>query len=223
MFYKETAFLGVEWELDDTTEYLISKERIREIIIVAIENTQHRDFEYTHVYVSQDGGGKADHYADFIMNDLKPFIDKKYRTLKDRQYTGILGSSLGGLVSLYMTWKYPNIFSMAGVVSPSVWWANRDILEMVQRTKKKPPIKIWLDIGTYEGEHKDAELNQAVLDTRELRDALIDKGFRMHFDLEYLEAEGAEHNEASWAQRVDKILLYFFGARSSFATKTIKI
>ncbi len=212
VFDKATAFLGVEWELDETAERLIKEKKIREIIIVAIENNHQRDREYTHVYVPNQGGGKADLYADFIINDLKPFIDSKYRTLKDRQYTAIMGSSLGGLVSLYIAWKYSKYFSMAGVVSPSVWWDNRDILKMVRKSRSKPPIKIWLDIGKLEGYEMNG-INMAVRDTRAMRDALINKGFRLHDDLEYFEDEEGEHNEASWAKRVDKILLYFFGPK----------
>ena len=212
LFDKATAFLGVDWELDETAERLIKEKKIREIIIVGIENTHQRDREYTHVYVPNQGGGKADMYADFIINDIKPFIDKKYRTLKDRQYTAIMGSSLGGLVSLYIAWKYSEIFSMAGVVSPSVWWHNRDIVRMIRKTKDKPPIKIWLDIGKLEG-YELFGINMAVRDTRTLRDVLITKGFHLHDDLEYFEDEEGEHNEASWAKRVDKILLYFFGPK----------
>lgn len=213
VFDRTTAFLGVEWELDDTAEMLIRQEKMREIIIVAIENTPQREAEYTHVYLPPCKGGKADLYADFIINDLKPFIDQSYRTLRNKQYTAVMGSSLGGLVSLYLAWKYPDVFSMAGVVSPSVWWAERDILQMIRSTPK-PAIKIWLDIGTLEGKRDDdnsEEDSYAVQDVRELRGALIDKGFHLHYDLEYLEVEGGEHNEAAWARRVDKILLFFFG------------
>jgi predicted alpha/beta superfamily hydrolase len=221
VFDRATAFLGIEWELDDTAERLIHERRLREIIIVAIQNTPQREAEYTHVYMPRVGGGKAQLYADFIINDLKPFIDKTYRTLKDRQYTAIMGSSLGGLVSLYIAWKYWQVFSMAGVVSPSVWWADRDIVRMVERSPQTPPLKIWLDMGTLEGkldsdtDTDTDEISYAVRDARMLRDALIKKGFRLHHDLEYLEIEGAQHNEAAWAKRVDKILLYFFGAKQN--------
>ena len=212
-----TSFLGVEWELDDTAERLIREGRMREVIIVAVENTPQRESEYTHKYTQELGGGKADLYADFLINEVKPFIDSKYRTLRDRQYTGLVGSSLGGLVSLYIGWKYHDVFSMAGVVSPSIWWANRDILRYVEKTQKKPPIKIWLDIGTLEGKGSEIDgVPYAVKDVRDLRDILLKKGFSLNQDLKYYEAEGEGHNEAAWARRVDKILLYFFGAKKSW-------
>lgn len=225
VFDRSTSFLGIEWELDDTAERLMRNGRMREVIIVAIANTPQRQSEYTHIYMAQLGGGKADHYADFIINDLKPFIDNTYRTLRDRQYTAVMGSSLGGLVSLYLAWKYHHVFSMAGVVSPSVWWAFRDILHVVRTTKHKPPIKIWLDIGTLEGRTIDEKekITYAVRDVRDLRDVLIAKGFRLHYDLEYLEVEGGEHNEAAWAKRVDKILLFFFGAKQSIWRKLLRL
>ncbi|XEY23252.1 alpha/beta hydrolase-fold protein [Candidatus Uabimicrobium helgolandensis] len=213
VFDSRTAFLGVEWELDETAEKLVKEKKIREVIIVAIENNIQRQEEYTHVYMENYGGGKADLYADFIINDLKPFIDKTYRTLKHRQYTGIMGSSLGGLVSMYISWKYSDVFSMAGVVSPSVWWGNKDIIRFIKENKLKNKIKIWLDIGTLEGkmDDDDDEIPYAVHDTRLLRDTLVNNGFKLGYDLAYFEIEGARHNEAAWAKRVDKILLYFFG------------
>ncbi len=228
VFDEATAFLGVEWELDETAEKLIKEEKIREIIIVAIENNYQRQEEYTHIHDPMcGGGGDADLYAHFIIKDLKPFIDKEYRTLKDRQYTGIMGSSLGGLVSMYIGWKYWETFSMAGVVSPSVWWAGRDILKVIQKTAKKPPIRVWVDMGSLEGTMDETEegLPQAVVDARLLRDILIGKGFKLHRDLEYLEVEGAQHTEADWAKRVDKILLFFFGRPSnlSFIRKIFRI
>lgn len=224
VFDRSTAFLGVEWELDDTADLLIREHKMQEIIIVAIQNTTQRQAEYTPVYMPHLGGGKADLYADFIIREVKPFIDKNYRTLRDSQYTAIMGSSLGGLVSLYMAWKHHDVFSMAGVVSPSVWWADREILRYLKKTQQKPPIKIWLDIGTLEGQRTDTEsgVTYAVKDVRELRNLLLSKGFRMHFDLEYMEAEGAKHNEAAWAQRVDKILLFFFGGQRTLSRKLWK-
>lgn len=133
-----------------------------------------------------------------------------------------MGSSLGGLVSMYIAWKYHHVFSMAGVISPSVWWDDRDIIRVIEKTEKKPPIKIWLDIGTKEGYEVD-DTNIAVNDVRDLRNALIKKGFRLNHDLKYLEAKGARHDEASWANRVDKILLYFFGAKFRFFRRFFRI
>jgi len=116
------------------------------------------------------------------------------------------GSSLGGLVSLYLGLRYPSVFSRLAVVSPSVWWRNRAILKTVAALKEKPALRIWLDIGTKES-------TRAVPDARALRDALINKGWRLGDDLAYLEVDGAEHTESAWAQRVDPMLRFLFPAR----------
>ena len=118
------------------------------------------------------------------------------------------GSSLGGLVTLYLGLRYPTVFSRLAVVSPSVWWQNRAILKTVAALGEKPALRIWLDIGTKES-------TKAVPDARALRNALIRKGWRLGEDLAYLEADGAEHTESAWAQRVDPMLRVLFPARLS--------
>src|SRR5258708_30435229 len=154
-------------------------------------------------------GGKADLYGRMLVEELKPFIDAKYRTLSDARHTGLGGSSLGGLVSLYLGLKYSDVFGLLAVVSPSVWWANNYIVKYVEAEKKRPPIRIWLDIGTKEG--GNAEDAQKTLDgSRLLKVTLVRKGWRLEKDLKYFEAEGAEHNERAWAARFESILEFLF-------------
>ncbi len=107
----------------------------------------------------------------------KPFIDSHYRTKRDAKSTGLGGSSLGGLVSLYLSLKYSNVFGRAAVVSPSVWFANKQIVRYVEALPKKPSVRIWLDIGTKEGQTSE-EAQQSLRDARLLRDTLIKKGWR---------------------------------------------
>ena len=101
------------------------------------------------------------------------------------------------------------MFSRAAVVSPSVWFANKQIVHYVEALPGKPKVRIWIDIGTKEGRTPE-EARQTVNDTRLLRDTLIKKGWKLGKDLDYFEAEGAEHNEAAWAARVDSILTFLF-------------
>jgi predicted alpha/beta superfamily hydrolase len=105
------------------------------------------------------------------------------------------GSSLGGLVTLYLGLRYSSIFAKLAVMSPSVWWRDRAILKMVAALRERPELRIWLDVGTKES-------TRAVSDTRALRDALAKKGWQLGENLAYCEAKDAEHTESAWPQRV---------------------
>jgi len=199
-----TSAFGVAWEIDDTATTLIDDSRMEPIIIVGIYNTNDRIPEYTEVPDSEYGGGDADNYGRFIIEELKPDIDALYRTKPEAASTGLAGSSLGGLVSMYLGLEHSEVFSRLGVVSPSVWWADQDIVTRVQALTAKLPLKIWLDIGTAEGS------GSALDDTRTLRDALIAEGWVLGQDLKYGEYQGAAHNESAWAARSDDILEALF-------------
>jgi predicted alpha/beta superfamily hydrolase len=201
-----TSFSG-EWSVDEAAEQLIQAGQVEPLIIVGVSNTSDRIAEYTQEPDPRyPAGGKADAYGRFLVEELKPMIDAKYRTRTGPGDTGLAGSSLGGLVSLYLGMKYPGTFSRLGVISPSVWWADRDILEHVRELGTKPPLKLWVDMGTMED--KDA-----IPDARLLREALIAKGWVEGSDLRYVEIEGAVHNEQAWSLRIDDVLRYLFPAR----------
>jgi predicted alpha/beta superfamily hydrolase len=193
-----------EWQVDETTEQLIQAGRVEPLIIVGVSNTMDRIPEYTPVPDSKYGGGNADAYGRFLVEELKPMIDARYRTRPGAADTGLAGSSLGGLVSLYLGMKYPGTFTRLGVLSPSVWWANKDIVSRVQALDAKPPLQLWVDMGTNE----DAN---AIAEARVLRDALVAKGWTS--DLKYVEITGAAHNETAWAARFGDALRYLFPPR----------
>lgn len=195
-----TSAFGVAWEVDDTATALIGEGRIEPVIIVGIYNTADRMSEYTPVPDPEYGGGDADDYGRFIVEELKPDIDATYRTKPEAAVTGLAGSSLGGLVSLYLGLAESDVFGRLGVVSPSVWWADRYIVGRVEALQAKLPLKIWLDMGTAEGG------GGAVDDARALRDALVAEGWVEGADLIYREYPGAAHDEGAWAARTDDIL-----------------
>jgi predicted alpha/beta superfamily hydrolase len=211
LFDGATSFIpGQEWRVDETAERLIAAGKIEPLIIVGVYNTKDRIDEYTPAADAQYKlGGKADLYGRMLVEELKPFIDSQYRTKRDAKHTGLAGSSLGGLASLYLAVKYPNVFGRAGVVSPSVWFAGKNIVHYVEALPKKRHVRLWIDMGTKEG-RSPTEAQQSVDDARLLRDALVKKGWRIGKDLSYSEAEGAEHNEAAWAARVESILTFLF-------------
>jgi predicted alpha/beta superfamily hydrolase len=208
VFDKATSF-AEEWHVDETAQSLIEAGQIEPLIVVAIYNTgKHRVDEYTPTKVADKGGGSADRYGRMLVEEIKPLIDEKYKTLPSAASTGLGGSSLGGLLTLHLALKYPTAFNRLAVLSPSVWWDNRVIVREVESLPSKLPLKIWLDVGTGEGP-------QVVADARKLRDALIAKGWVVDHDLRYHEAEGGQHNEQSWAARVGGVLKFLYPLRRS--------
>ena len=208
IFDAATAFAGVEWGVDETAQRLIGSKLVEPLIIVAIDNAgKDRIHEYTPTRGLIDpekkrrSKGFARNYGRFVVEELKPFIDRKYRTRREPASTGLGGSSLGGLLTLCMGLWYSNVFSRLAVMSPSIWWDNGVILKMVDALDRKLPLKIWLDTGTAEPGWENA---------RKLRDLLVEKGWRLDDDLQYTEAEGAGHDEAAWAYRIDPVLRFLF-------------
>lgn len=208
LFEGATAFVpGQDWHVSDTAEERITSGAVEPLIIVGIYNAgKHRIDEYTPTRDRKQGaGGDAALYGQMLTRELKPFIDKTYRTLPDPANTGLGGSSLGGLVTLFLGMLHPDIFGKLAVLSPSVWWDNRVILKLVRMVDPKPRLQIWLDIGTGEG-------GKHVLNARALRDELLKAGWVPGADLIYAEIPEAGHSEAAWAARVGPLLEYLFPA-----------
>ncbi len=212
LFDGATSFIpGKEWELDETAQRLLAEAKIEALIIVGVNNTgKDRIDEYTPVRDDKHKiGGKADLYGRMPVEELKPFIDANYRTIGDAAHTGLGGSSLGGLVSLYLGLKYPKVFGRVAAVSPSIWFADKHIVTYVNALARKPKVRIWMDMGTKEGGNVE-DAQKAVSDARLLKDTLVRKGWKHGKDLKYFEAQGAEHNESAWAVRVERILTFLF-------------
>jgi predicted alpha/beta superfamily hydrolase len=182
---------------------------VQPLIIVGIYNVgKVRIQEYTPTQAPRLGGGRADRYAKFLTEEVMPFIQREYRALPDPRVTGIGGSSLGGLLSLYLGLKHPQIFGRLAALSPSIWWNQRVILRFAAAAPVEPRPRIWLDIGTKEGPRIVQEVEQ-------FRDILLQKGWQLGKDLHYQRIEGAEHNEAAWAQRVGPFLQFLYPATDS--------
>lgn len=191
LFDRSTGFGGQEWEVDETLQVL-SAEGL-ETIVVGLFNTPERIAEYNPLQHVRHGRGEQ--YIAFITDTIKPVIDRDFRTLPDREHTGIMGSSMGGLISTYGFFRRPDIFGFAGVMSPSVWIGGGAIYGYV-RQQPFVPGKIYLDNGTRE--------NSA----RKLNALLIEKGYRKDETLLYVVEQDAEHNEAAWARRLPDALRF---------------
>ena len=206
LFDGATSFIpGQDWHVGQTADECINAGDVEPLIIVGVYNTKARVREYTPTHVPKLGGGRADRYAKFLMEEVKPFVEREYRILSGPQHTGIGGSSLGGLVSLYLGLKHSTIFGKIAALSPSVWWNHLVIHRFVESMDVEPRPRIWLDIGTREGP-------RIVQDVERFRDLLLAKGWRLGHDLHYERVEGAQHNEAAWAQRVRPFLRFLYPA-----------
>ena len=210
VFDAATSFGGVEWRADETAQRLVHRKLIEPVIIVAVANTgEARIHEYAPTRGRLEEGkrrrskGLLRQYGSFLINELKPFIDARYRTISDPEYTGLGGSSLGGLATICLGLWFPNVFRRLAVMSPSIWWDKQVLYKMVAEIDEeaKPPLKIWLDTGTRE---------EGWERTRVLRDALLEKGWRLYDDLHYFEDAGAGHTEAAWAHRFDAVLRFLY-------------
>ena len=199
IFDPQTSYLGVDWQIDETADSLIKQGKIKEIIIVGMYNTPDRIEEYADTE-------KGQAYMEFIINDLKPFIDREYRTLPDRKNTAVMGSSMGGLISFYLVWRYPEIFGQAACLSSSFVWNNGAILKEVKNfagTKKN--IRIYFDNGGVGLEGKYTPYYHR------MKNLLVARGFQVGKDLEYFFDEHADHSERAWAKRAWRALIFLFG------------
>jgi len=204
LFDEATAF-SREWQVDETAQRLIEAGEIEPLIIVGVANAGERRLdEYTPTRDRRHrAGGGASRYGRMLVEELKPFVDGTYRTRPDAASTGLGGSSLGGLLTLYLGLQYSGMFWRLAVLSPSVWWDERFIVRRVRLLSFKPPLRIWLSVGTSEAEGvEDA--------ARALRDALVEKGWREGEDLAFTVVDGARHEEAAWAGQVEPVLRFLF-------------
>ncbi|MGB2665833.1 MAG: alpha/beta hydrolase-fold protein [Candidatus Acidiferrum sp.] len=208
LFDGTTSFIpGMDWHVGQTADRWIQEGRVEPLIIVGIYNAgKQRLGEYTPTRAPKLGGGSANRYAKFLLEEVRPFVHNQYRVQDGAENTGIGGSSLGGLVSLYLGLRQPRMFGKIAALSPSVWWNERVILRFASTASVKPLPRIWLDIGTREGP-------RIVDDVERFRDILLGKGWQLDQNLHYRRVEGAEHNEAAWAQRVGPFLQFLFPAR----------
>jgi predicted alpha/beta superfamily hydrolase len=208
VFDGATSFIpGKEWRIDEAAQSLIQANLIEPIIIVAIENAGvARADEYLPTRFEFRGskmGGKASDFAKFLLTELKPKIDRDYRTLPDRKNTGLLGSSLGGVATFYIGMKHPDRFSMLAVVSPSVWANDQEMTRFAKSLTTKPQTKIWVDFGKEEGPDSEQYTHAFV-------DALIAKKWTPGKDLAFYQDGFAGHNEDAWARRVPAMLLWLY-------------
>ncbi|MEM7625591.1 MAG: alpha/beta hydrolase-fold protein [Planctomycetota bacterium] len=220
LFDEATSVFGVEWSADEAAERLIAEGAIPPLIMVGIDNAgAGRIHEYTPVPgdvldLINVGGGGAD-FSRALLEEIKPLIDARFRTRPDRAHTAVGGSSLGGLMSLYLLYGYPDTFAAAAVVSPALWWSDSRIIGRI--SADPTPLagaRLWLDTGTREGLGNESLSSRQMRSARALAEILEREATGLGVTHRYVEVEGAEHNEAAWAARFPDILRFLFAEAS---------
>jgi predicted alpha/beta superfamily hydrolase len=197
-----------EWRVDETMEAL-SAEGIEAIVVGIASAGSGRAVDYSAHKHSIYGGGGADAYVAFLVDEVKTLVDRSFRTLPDRAHTGLMGSSMGGSVSLYALLTRPEVFGFAGVMSPAFWWSEGTFLPFVAAT---PFVggRIYMDVGDNENPEvpgrREAYLNDAI----QMNALLQAKGYTPD-DLCFMVEAGASHHESAWARRLPAALRFLLG------------
>ena len=212
LFNPHDAYQKIEWGVDETLQNLISQGKVRDTIVVGIWSSIDRLKEFSpekafdivnrrdaklHIYKMPPGTG-ADNYLKFIVTELKPFIDANYSTLTDKENTFIMGSSMGGVMSLYAIGEYPEIFGGAACMSTHFSLGDGVMIYYMQRFLPSPKDhKIYFDFGTQglDSEYKPYQL--------QADQAMLKKGYEKDKNWKTLFFPGADHTETSWRGRVD--------------------
>ena len=193
------------WCLNQTVDQLTGERKIEPLILVGIPNSDERYRDYTPRRSFED---ILDHpYANFVCDVVKPYIDRRFPTKRDRLHTALLGSSLGGLVSLWMAHKLPEIFSKVACLSGAFQVRDRQRKSFLDflSARERQALRVYLDCGTV----KDG----AAL-TRKIAQQYRAHGWGTASDLLYYEDAGAEHDERYWRERVWRALVFLFGVKS---------
>ncbi|MFN0215247.1 MAG: alpha/beta hydrolase [Saprospiraceae bacterium] len=217
LFDNPEAIFG-SWDIDKAMNRLFLQApsnahpslRYQAPILIGIENGgAHRINEYAVWHNPEHGGGEGDQFLEFVCNTLKPFVDEKLRTIPDREQTGVMGSSMGGLFALYAAIERPDVFGLAGVFSPSIWFSKNKVLHSAKNRKQDLPVKILLMAGQQES-------RDMVSDLLDLYETLLEAGHEehhLHYDLH----SNGVHSEWFWGREFEHALRWLFGEMQGHA------
>ncbi|MEZ4884091.1 MAG: alpha/beta hydrolase-fold protein [Chitinophagales bacterium] len=201
LFMSETSFAG-EWEVDETLTKLF-EQGDEGCIVVGIDNGEgERIDEYSPWVNVSYGGGEGDEYANFLVTTLKPYIDENYRTKPEREYTGIMGSSMGGLISHYTVLEYQDVFSKAGIFSPSYWFSGEAYTHVLASGHQAEMRICLLSGGKEDG-------GSVVIDVENMYETFLEVGFGMDEVKNVVKADG-EHSEWFWAREFSDSYQWLF-------------
>jgi predicted alpha/beta superfamily hydrolase len=215
LFDSATSFAG-EWQVDETMTLLVN-EGLPAIIVGLPNAGERRRNEYSPYDFragAQQVRGEGEQYIRFMVDTVKPLIDDSFRTRTEAAATGILGSSMGGLISLYGFLTRPQVFGLCGAFSTAYWFGDDALLRMI-RERASGHGRVYLDVGTREGDtlanHRIAAADFNVMyrdGVRLLRDVLREGGYAAGRTMMYVEDQGGLHNETAWAMRLPAALRF---------------
>lgn len=214
LFDPATAYIGVDWQADEAAARLIRENRIPPLILVGIDNAQkdrareYLPFRSFNPPVMRPLGKR---YPDFLLHEVMPFLYQHYRIARGPENTGLGGSSLGAIVSLYTATARPGIFGRLLLESPSLFVSNRQLVKS-SRAVRQWPDRIFMAMGTSEAGREERD-RQVVEDVRALERVLRRAGLRDDRLLVRID-EGATHSEREWARRFPEALAFLFGLSS---------
>lgn len=198
LFDPNTSAFRVDWQMDEASDSLIRKGKLDPFIIVGIYNTPDRSREYR-------AGDTGFAYMDFVVKKLKPFIDKNYRTLTDRNNTASIGSSAGGTISFLLLMMHNDVFGKAACLSPAFKYEGKDFVSPFRSMSSRPDVRLYMDDG---GVGIDSLLLPGI---EEMILQLKGRGYKEQNDFTFYFDKEAEHNESAWARRLWRPLTYLFG------------
>lgn len=208
IFDEATSYVG-EWQVDESMEMLADEDNL-EAIVVGIPNAGvERLNEYSPFRDPKHGGGKGHAYLQFLTETVKPLVDNNFRTLSDRDNTGVMGSSMGGFISLYAYYAFPEVFGKAGVVSPALWFGDGAIFDFVEAAPQWKG-RLYMDVGHHEITLSHVSSRKYLLETRRM-DKLLQHKWADDPSYWYLEDKDGIHNEAHWARRFPDMMRFLFG------------
>jgi predicted alpha/beta superfamily hydrolase len=211
LFDRSIAFAGVEWAVDETADRLIGENSVPPMILVGIDNAQKdraREYLPYRAFNPPILRPKGKRYPEFLIDEIMPFLFKRYRIARGPENTGIGGSSLGAIISLFVVLDRPGIFGRLLLESPSLFVSNRRLLKYSHAFRHWPE-KIFMAIGTREAGRADQDM-QVVNDVLQLERILRRAGLAEN-RLRVLIDEGATHSEGEWAKRFPEALTFLFG------------
>lgn len=211
LFDERTSYAG-DWHVDETMERL-ARERGIEAVVVGIPNAgADRLHEYSPIVEPGLSAGRADAYLDFLVRRVKSLVEAEFAVAPERERTGILGSSLGGLFSLYAFFGRPEVFGFVAAMSPSLQ-LGEDAMLAYLKARPYVPGRIYLDVGTNEGARP--RLGRFLFRrfarpyparVRAAFRILARKGYRPGHDLLFVQDRHGRHNEADWGRRLPRAL-----------------
>ena len=204
LFLGMAGLSGYSWNADTNATYLIRYGRVRELIIVGVDSSSDGATRISE-YKPPECGGTGDKYAALLINELKPYIDQHYRTLPDADNTGAWGSSMGGLISTYLGWQFPDVFRKIGAMSTAYWQCNATATNLLNSPRR--PIRVYLDSGDVDQQNFSSD---GVELTLQARDNLLLNGYVLNLDLDHTVGYGQNHSEQWWCVRSPRCFQFLF-------------